>query len=156
MQCAITSLLCHVHLCPILLSLCLHCPQKQTYYSFLIIPPPSLSLQPHCSALSLTFCSIACPCSPSTFLLSLPSLLLLLLPLRSRFTLIPPRSHTQAASSPLHFYLHTHLSPLLSPPSSPSPTNTNHPSVVSPSLHSLFHLFQFLPPSHALSLAVFR
>lgn len=72
-----------------------------------LLPPLSVSVSP-----SLSFCPFSFP------LLCPPSLLLpAALPTRSH----SPRSHTQAASSPLHFYLHTHLftppSQLLSPPS---------------------------------------
>lgn len=116
------------------------------------IIPSSVSLHP--PSLSLTFCSPACPCSTSTFLLPLPlspaSLLPLLLPLRSRLALIPPRSHTQAASSPLCSYLHTHLSPLLSPPHLLCHLLTQITSL-SVSLHSLLHLLSSSAPSNTLS-----
>lgn len=85
---------------------------KPLFLSLSILPSSRLLPPLSVSVSLLSFCPFSFP------LLCPPSLLLpAALPTRSH----SPRSHTQAASSPLHFYLHTHLftppSQLLSPPS---------------------------------------
>lgn len=155
----LSSLICQICLLvSFIVSLC-SLPSNRSVLSRFLSPsipqPPACSLHSQSPSLSLTFCSLTCPCSPSTFLPSLPFpssfLLLLLLLLCSRLALTPPCSHTQAASSPHHFYLHTHL---FAPPSHcssrllPSHHLLTHiisgisfPSVASLSFHSFLHLF---------------
>lgn len=131
------------------------CPQTGT--------PLSLSEHPSASrppSLSLTFCSLACPCSPSTFLppsffpsLSPPPPLPSSSSCCALDSLSFPLAHTLRQHPPISTYFPL-TSPLLLPPSSPSPTDTYHlwhlpvyclplppfsPPFLPPSLYSLTH-----------------
>lgn len=132
------------------------CPQTEIPLSLSEHPSASASCPP---SLSLTFGSLSCPCSPSTFLP--PSFFPCLSPPPPPLSSSSSRCALDSLSFPLAHTLRQHppistyfplTSPLLSPPSSLSPTDTYHlwhlpvyclppfsPPFLPPSLYSLTH-----------------